>query len=73
MYPSDLLSSVMGDDILKEMLQSKSGFQKAVELEMGLREDETLLGSGSEVQFVAVDKGHSAGGRARWSRLRHRC
>lgn len=54
MYPSDLLASVVSEEMLQDGLSTSSGFQDAIAMETQLREDESLLGSGSELQFVAL-------------------
>jgi SAM-dependent methyltransferase len=53
-WPSDLLESVVSEGILREALQSDSGFRDALALEACLRDVPSLMGSGSELQFVAA-------------------
>ena len=54
LYPSDLLASLVAEPILQEALRSPAHFAQALALEEFLRADAALLGSGMEIQFVAV-------------------
>jgi ubiquinone/menaquinone biosynthesis C-methylase UbiE len=54
LYPSDLLASLVAEPILQEALRSPEHFAQASALEECLRAEAALLGSGMEIQFVAV-------------------
>jgi ubiquinone/menaquinone biosynthesis C-methylase UbiE len=54
LYPSDLLASLVAEPILQEALRSPEHFVQASALEECLRAEAALLGSGMEIQFVAV-------------------
>jgi SAM-dependent methyltransferase len=54
MWPADLLESLISEGILREALQDEACFREALSLEASLRDEPSLLGSGSELQFVAV-------------------
>ena len=55
MYPSHLIWSLLGKELLQQGLASKKGFQDVVVLEEKLRKDKHLLGCGFEIQFIAVN------------------
>lgn len=53
MYPSDAVASSVSSEIFEEALRSEAGLADVVALEERLREDPSLLGAGSDLQFVA--------------------
>ena len=53
LFPSDLLASLVAESILQEALRLPEHFAEALDIEERLRADPALLGSGSEIQFVA--------------------
>ena len=50
---SKLLVAMVGEENLREGLQAAGGMNQVIEVEERLREDPTLLGSGTELLFVA--------------------
>jgi SAM-dependent methyltransferase len=54
LYPADLLASLVAEPILQDALSAPEHFAEALTLEERLRADPALLGSGSEIQFVAI-------------------
>ena len=53
MYPSDLVVGLLSDGALREVSGRPDGLSELIALECRLREDPSLLGSGTELQLVA--------------------
>ncbi len=57
MYPSDIVANTVSAEILQEADDSEAVFREMVEAERVLRNDQTLLALGNEIQFVCQPAG----------------